>query len=162
MTCALKQNASFLKIVQILAFVSSLWELIKRGLLSVLVKRLSINIPDSLMNLCNAKQLRLPLITFYVFVLVGRNSHSCCLQDSHLRTIHFLICHHIKTTAIIACVTTIHMMSCGVLDQDFISGSIGSCSLDPVWIRFVTVYIIDDRLDSEVGGWANLLFLWIP
>lgn len=50
---------------------SSPYELIKKGLLSIYVTRLSLNIPDFLMNLCNVEQLTLPLITFQVVVPAG-------------------------------------------------------------------------------------------
>ncbi len=69
---------------------SSPYELVRKGLLSLYVTRLSLNIPDSLMNLCTVEQLTLPLITFQVGVPVGHNSHTCCLRAKRDTLIHFL------------------------------------------------------------------------
>lgn len=72
---------------------SSLYELVKKGLPALYVTRLSLNIPDFLMNLCNVEQLMLPLITFQVVVPVGHNPCPCCLQAKQDTLIHFLLCH---------------------------------------------------------------------
>lgn len=87
---------------------SSPYELVKKGLLSLYVTRLSHNTPDSLMNLCNVEQLRLPLITLQVVVPVGHNSHPCCLRANvTLPLIHFPLCHIVKRAAVCvyACVS---------------------------------------------------------
>lgn len=91
---AILPSPLFHKNVQMPVLNSSPYELIKNGLLSLYVTRQSLNIPDSLMNLCNVEQLTLPLITCRVVVPVGHNSHPCCLQGKRDTLIHFLL-HHI-------------------------------------------------------------------
>lgn len=52
---------------------SSPYELVKKGLLSLRVTELGLNIPDFLMNLCNVEQLTLPLITLRLVLPVGHD-----------------------------------------------------------------------------------------
>lgn len=83
---------------------SSPYELVKTGLLSLCVTGLSLNIPDFLMNLCNVKQLTLPLITLQVVLPVGHNFYPCCLGLTVIYAHSFPALLHSERSCLCVCV----------------------------------------------------------